>query len=269
MPPTTRYPAMVAKARDAPYDAPTSSTPNVCPVSGTGVFGSGIEICADSAISVIPRATRTASATRATERLLGRTRDGTSAVDDIRRILEKPESHRHPGPVSGRASRRWNASVIDGAEAASRSGGSPSTSLYSRESDRWDRGPDATTPRTLGWTTIVSTTFPWELSSSSAVTTIASRPARKSGPDMASPTSWLIQSSAVANEQSCASWQTSGTTMPASGSRPAATSSANRVSGRSNDVQSGRSEMKYVQGLCRTAYSPAFVSEHGAGMASA
>ena len=39
--------------------------------------------CADRAISATPRATSTASATRATPRLLGRTRDGTSAVEDM------------------------------------------------------------------------------------------------------------------------------------------------------------------------------------------
>ena len=73
---------MVAKPRVAPYAPPTSNTPKVCPVIGTGVQGRWNTTCADAAIRATPRATSTASATRLTARLRGWTSDGTSAVED-------------------------------------------------------------------------------------------------------------------------------------------------------------------------------------------
>ena len=73
---------MVAKPRVAPYAPPTSRTPNVWPVIGTGVHGRWNTTCADAAIRATPSATSTASATRLTARLRGWTSDGTSAVED-------------------------------------------------------------------------------------------------------------------------------------------------------------------------------------------
>ena len=74
---------MVAKPRVAPYAPPTSSTAKVWPVKGTGVLGRWKVTCAESPIRATPIATRTASATRLAARLLGRTSDGTSAVEDM------------------------------------------------------------------------------------------------------------------------------------------------------------------------------------------
>ena len=79
-----------------PYAAPTSSTPSVCPVIGTGVNGSRNESCASPAMSRLPpTAHATWNATRAVARDRGR-RQGqrerghgrTSSVGSVERTSE-------------------------------------------------------------------------------------------------------------------------------------------------------------------------------------
>ena len=66
------------------------------------------------------------------------------------------------------------------------------------------------------------------------------------------------QLSAVAREQSWASWHMSGATMPTVGRFPAATSADSCVSGTSFRPHAVASAdgVKYAHGLCFTAYVP-------------
>jgi len=72
--PCRRYSAIEITPRPVPSEAPTKSTPSVCPVIGTGVNGNLISSCARPATSQLP-----AKARKTRQATLGRTFAGETA----------------------------------------------------------------------------------------------------------------------------------------------------------------------------------------------